>query len=195
MTTHLSPNSRLAGFALTASLFLLPMAGHAAQFDTVLLEKSTLGFGFKQMNVGMDGSFKKFAAAVNFDPAKPEAAKASLEVDISSIDTGSDEGDDEVAGKLWFDTNAFPTARFVSTSFKALGNNRYDITGQLSLKGRTLAVTAPTTVTLQGKTATFAGAFTIKRSDFAIGEGAWADFSTIANEIQIKFQVLAASGK
>ena len=29
------------------------------------------------------------------------------------------------------------------------------------------------------------------RGYFAIGEGPWADFGTVANEIQIKFHVLA----
>ena len=195
MNTRPIDKRRLAGLALTASLLLLPALGNAAEFSVVQTDKSTLSFGFTQMNVGMDGRFKQFAAAVNFDPAKPEAAKANLEVDLASIDTGSEEGDEEVAGKLWFNTRTFPTARFVSTSVKPLGGNRYDISGQLSIKGRTQTVTAPTTVTLQGNSATFDGALVIKRADFAIGEGAWADFSTVANEIQIKFHVLATSGQ
>ena len=35
------------------------------------------------------------------------------------------------------------------------------------------------------------GAFVLKRADFAIGEGSWSDFGTVANEIQIKFHFLA----
>jgi len=31
--------------------------------------------------------------------------------------------------------------------------------------------------------------------DFAIGEGQWADFGVVANEIQVKFKVLASGGK
>ena len=52
-----------------------------------------------------------------------------------------------------------------------------------------------TTVTVQGEQATFDGSFVIKRADFAIGEGDWADFSVVANEIQVKFKVLASGGK
>jgi len=183
----------LTALSLT-TLLALPTLGHAVEFNAVQADKSNIVFAYKQMGVGMDGRFKKFAAQLNFDPAKPATAKATLDVDLASIDTGSSEANDEVAGKQWFNTKAFPTARFVSSSVKALGGNRYEVAGQLTIKGRSQAVTAPTTVTVQGNTATFDGAFTLKRADYAIGEGPWADFGTVANEIQIKFHILA-SGK
>lgn len=184
-------------FALLAlsTALVLPTLAQAAEFTKVQADKSTIVFGYKQMNVGMEGKFKKFAVQLNFDPANAASAKAVLDVDLASIDTGFAEGDDEVAGKQWFNTKAFPTAHFVSSSVKPLGSNRYEIAGQLTIKGRTQAVTAPTTVTIQGNNATFDGAFVLKRADFAIGEGQWADFGTVANEIQIKFHILATSGK
>lgn len=184
----------IALLSLTTTLGL-PMASHAVEFNAVQADKSTLVFGFKQMNVAMEGRFKKFTTQLNFDPAKAASAKVVLDVDLASIDTGSSEGNDEVAGKLWFNTKAFPIAHFASNSVKVLDGNRYAVTGQLTIKGRTQLVTAPTTVTIQGNNATFDGTFVLKRADFAIGEGAWADFSTVANEIQIKFHVLATSGK
>ena len=194
MTHPITRRSSIAGLALASGLALslsLPTLVHAAEFGSVQSDKSTLTFAFKQMNVGMNGKFGKFDAKLAFDPAKPESAKASLDVDLASIDTGTD----EVAGKLWFNTKAFPTARFVASSVKPLGGNRYDISGDLSIKGRTQKVSAPTTVTVQGNTATFDGAFVIKRADFAIGEGTWADFSTVANEVEVKFHLLATASK
>jgi polyisoprenoid-binding protein YceI len=184
----------IAVVSLAAALGL-PVASHAAEFSVVKADKSTLAFGFKQMNVAMEGRFKKFTTQLNFDPAKTASAKVVLDVDLASIDTGSSEGDDEVAGKQWFNTKAFPAAHFVSSSVKPVDGNRYEVAGQLTIKGRTQLVTAPTTVTIQGNNATFDGAFVLKRADFAIGEGPWADFGTVANEIQIKFHVLASSGK
>jgi polyisoprenoid-binding protein YceI len=180
---------------LLVAALSLPGLATAVEFKSVQTEKSTLAFAFKQMGVGMDGHFKKFSAELSFDPAKVASAKASMDVDLASIDTGSDDGNGEVAGKQWFDTKAFPTARFVSSSVKALGGNRYEVAGDLTIKGRTRPVSAPTTVTVAGNTATFDGAFVIKRADFAIGEGPWADFGTVANEIQIKFHLLASGGK
>ena len=43
-----------------------------------------------------------------------------------------------------------------------------------------------------GVPAVFEGAFVLKRADYGIGEGMWADFGTVANEVQIKFRLVAA---
>jgi polyisoprenoid-binding protein YceI len=145
------------------------------------------------MGVSVDGQFKKFSSQLSFDPAKPTAAKAIVDVELASVDTGAPEGDEEVAGKQWFNTKAFPTARFVSETVKPLGGNRYEVTGQLSIKGKTQPVVVPATFTPQGNSGVFAGAFTIRRADFAVGEGAWAKFDTVANDVQIKFRITALS--
>ncbi len=186
---------RLIGSLGLAAALVLPTFAQAVEFKTVLADKSAINFTFKQMNVGMDGHFKKFSTQLSFDPANAANAKVSLDVDLASIDTGTADGNTEVAGKPWFNTQAFPTAKFVSSSVKPLGGNRYEVAGQLTIKGKTQPVVAPTTVTIQGDQATFDGSFVIKRADFAIGEGDWADFSVVANEIQVKFKVLASDGK
>jgi len=186
-------NLRVAVLVLMG--LVLPNAASAVEFGAVQNDKSTLAFGYKQMGVSMEGRFRKFAVQMSFDAARPGAAKAAIDVDLASIDTGSSEGDDEVAGKLWFNTKAFPTARFVSKAVQPLGGNRYEVSGTLTIKGHTQNVSAPFTFAPQGGTAVFEGAFTLKRADFAIGEGSWADFGTVANEIQIKFHILASAGK
>lgn len=169
-------------------------SAHAIEYNQVQPDKSAVNFVYKQMGVAVDGKFKKFSSQLSFDPAKPTAAKTVFEVDLASVDTGAPEGDDEVAGKPWFNTKAFPTARFVSSSVKALGGNRYEVAGQLSIKGKTQEVVVPATFTPQGSSAVFDGAFTIRRADFSIGEGAWAKFDIVANDVQIKFRI-TATGK
>jgi len=171
----------------------LPLAAQAAEFNQVQADKSAINFVYQQMGVKLDGKFRKFAAKLNFDPAKPTEAKATFDVDLASVDTGAPEGDDEVAGKPWFNTKAFPTAQFVSGPVKALGGNRYEVAGKLTIKGKTQDVIVPATFTAQGNTGVFDGAFTIRRADFSIGEGAWAKFDIVANDVQIKFRITATS--
>lgn len=180
--------------ALLAGLALLTSA-HAAEYTAIDTGKSSLNFVYKQMGVPVDGRFRKFAAHISFDPARPAAARASIDLDLASIDAGSAEANEEVAGKAWFNTKAFPQARFVSTAVKALGGNRYEVSGRMTIKGRSQDIAAPFTFTPQGSGAVFDGTFVLKRADFAIGEGVWADFGTVANEIQIKFRFLASAGK
>jgi polyisoprenoid-binding protein YceI len=171
----------------------LPFTAQAAEFNQVQTDKSTITFGYQQMGVKMDGRFKKFAARLNFDPAKPTAASASFDVDLASVDTGAPEADEEVAGKPWFNTKAFPTAQFVSGAVKALGGNRYEVAGKLTIKGKTQDVVVPANFTAQGNSGVFDGSFTIRRGDFSIGEGAWAKFDIVANDVLIKFRITAAS--
>jgi len=171
----------------------LPLAAKAAEFNQVQTDKSAINFVYQQMGVKLDGKFRKFAAKLNFDQAKPTEAKATFDVDLASVDTGAPEGDDEVAGKPWFNTKAFPTAQFVSGPVKALGGNRYEVAGKLTIKGKTQDVVVPATFTAQGNTGVFDGTFTIRRADFSIGEGAWAKFDIVANDVQIKFRITATS--
>ena len=178
--------------ALALGAALAP-AAHAIEYNQVQADKSRIGFGYKQMGVAMDGRFKKFASQLSFDPAQPANAKATIDVDLASIDTGTAEADAEVAGKQWFNTKAFPTARFVSGTVKPLGGNKYEVGGQLTIKGKTQDVVVPATFTAQGNTGVFDGSFTIRRGDFAIGEGAWAKFDIVANDVLIKFRITATS--
>lgn len=181
-----------------AHAVLLAVAVHAAnaaavEYKQVQADQSAIDFSYQQMGVKMDGKFKRFAAQLNFDPAKPAAAKAALEVELGSIDLGSGEADQEVAGKAWFNAKAFPTARFVSSNVKALGGNRYEVAGKLTIKGQTQDVVVPATFAAQGNRGVFDGTFTIRRGDFSIGEGAWAKFDIVANDIQIKFRITSTS--
>lgn len=166
-------------------------AAHAVEYRTVLPKQSRIGFEFRQMGVPVKGGFSRFAAQMAFDPAKPEAARAQIEIDLASIDAGSPEANDESAGKLWFDRSAYPRARFVASQVRALGGNRYELRGALTLKGRSREMAIPVTYTPGKGAAAFDGSFVLKRLDFGIGEGMWADVATVANEVRVSFRIAA----
>jgi len=179
--------------ALFSALAFASSAAHAVEYTQVQADKSQIRFGYQQMGVSMDGTFGQFTSQLRFDPAAPETAAATIEVALASIDTGSEEGDEEAARKTWFNTKDFPTARFESTAVKALGGNKYEVAGKLTIKGTTQNVVVPATFTPQGTTGVFDGTLTIKRGDFSIGEGAWKAFDIVANDVVIKFLITAAA--
>jgi len=179
--------------ALLALPMLVCLSASATEFNTVDADHSSLVFVYRQMGVPVDGRFRKFSAQISFDPARTNAARAVIAIDLASVDTGSAEGDDAVAGKSWFDSKAFPVARFVSSAIKPLGGARYQVTGSLAIKGHTQEISAPFTFSAQAGKAAFDGSLTLRRADFAIGEGEWSDFDTVANDVQIKFHILAVA--
>ena len=183
---------KIRTLALTAAALLAGTA-HAVEFNQVDAGKSSLAFSSKQMGVPVPGSFKRFTSQITFDPAKPTAASTTLEIDMASIDAGSKDANDEVVGKQWFNAKTYPTAKFVSTGVKALGGNKFEALGKLTIKGQTRDVVAPFTFKQDGAMGVFDGGFVLKRMEFGIGEGPWSDVSAVANEIDIKFHVVATS--
>jgi Uncharacterized conserved protein len=179
--------------AIGALAALFALSAQAGEFNQFLPAKSAISFIATQMNVPVEGSFKRFSGQLDFDPARPAAARATLDIDLASIDAGSEEANDEVAGKLWFNTRQFPRARFVATSVKALGGKRYAVSGNMTIKGRTRVVATTATFSQVGGNAVLDGSFVLRRADYAIGEGMWAAFDTVANDVQIKFRLVAAA--
>lgn len=182
-------------FIATLALALAVPLAHAAEFNQVQSQQSSIGFKFQQMGVSMDGRFRKFSSQIAFDPAQPAQARVSFAIDLASIDTGATESDEEVAGKRWFNIASFPSANFVSSGVKALGGNRYEVSGRLDIKGRSKDIVVPATFTQQGKSGVFAGGFTVRRADFAIGEGPWAKFDIVANDVNVTFRITATAVK
>jgi len=182
-------------FAALAASLVLATSSIAAPLQGVQLDKSSITFRYKQMGVSMDGKFGKFASTLSFDPAKPEQASATIDIDLASIDTGSGEGDDEVVGKPWFHTAAFPKAVFVLKQMKATAPNVYEASGTLSIKGRAREIKFPVKYVAQGAKGQLSASFTLARADFAIGEGVWSKFDVIANDVLVNFQLTVQAGK
>jgi len=172
--------------ALALALVLVPLSAPAQQ--KVIAAQSAIRFVTRQMNVPVEGQFKRFDATVAFDPKKPEATRAEFEVDLASIDLGNAEGEHEAKGKPWLNVAAFPKARFVASSVKALGGNRYEAAGTLTIKGASQNVVAPFTLAEAGGVRTVEGQFPMKRLQYKIGEGAWAETDTVADEVLVKFK-------
>jgi polyisoprenoid-binding protein YceI len=150
--------------------------------------KSFIRFVTKQMNVPVEGQFKRFDATVAFDPAKPDATRAEFEVELASIDLGNEEGETEAKRKAWLNVDAFPKARFVAESVKQIAPGKYTASGTLSIKGASQQITAPFTLAEGGGARTVEGQFTLKRLLFRIGEGPWADTDTVADDVLVRFR-------
>lgn len=181
-----------SGIVIAAS-FLAPSTPALA--DNVDHARSQISFVSKQMNVPVDGHFAKFTAQVTYDPKKPAASKAEIEVELGSVDTGSSEANIEVGKKSWFSIAAFPSAKFVSSSVKPLTQDKLEVKGNLSIKGISREVTFPVTVKTAGGSNTFEGAFPLLRLQYKIGEGAWSDTDTVADEVQVRFRIVTTGNK
>lgn len=182
---------RSAVFATALGLGTLGQT-HAATFTTLDTEKSKVTFGYSQMNVDMTGGFSEIKATeLNFDPSNPDAAKVKLEIALKGVDAGNTDANNELAKNEWLNTAAHPLATFTSKKVTATGENKFEVLGDLSIKGKTRELTIPVTLKQDNNSGIFEGQFKFQRADFGIGEGQWKDFSIVADNITITFSLVA----
>ncbi len=174
---------------MSTVLSMLTTTGNALEYNQLIPEKSQITFVSKQMGVAVTGEFKKFSADVALDPQNIAHAQAKIYVDIASIDTGNVPANQEALGANWFDITHFPTAKLQTINIKALAPSKYLATTKITIKGKTTDFAIPLTLTENAGVATIDGSFILRRRDFSLGEGSWADLETVANEVQVKFHL------
>jgi len=163
---------------------------YAVEYTDVNPTASTISFTYDQMGQEVYGTFGTYSATLNFDTQNPAAASTILTIQLPSINAGSDDANTELPKPGWFDMTTYPVGTFTSTHITDLGDNRYLFSGNLTLKGQTRPVEVKVALKEQSGIGIFDGEFVLKRDDFRIGAGEWAD-SVVSNAIVIKFKMVA----
>ncbi|MGC4061858.1 MAG: YceI family protein [Aquabacterium sp.] len=172
------------------ALFALTVSHHSHAADQALVPaQSEITFVAKQLGVPLNGRFKTFTAQSAFDPKAPQTSKIAFQVDLGSATVSAD-ADSELGKPDWFNTAKFPKATFQSSAVKALGGGKFEVAGKLAIKGNARDLIVPVTLAQAGGLSTFTGTFPIKRLDFKVGDGDWADTSVVANDVQVKFKIV-----
>lgn len=173
------------------SLAMMLLASSGASAQSVLIDKSEIRFVSRQMGANVEGRFRKWKANVDFRPKDLARSKAEFTIDLGSIDLASEESEIELMRPRWFDTAKFPVATFQSTAMKDLGNDRYEVAGTLTLKGKSQDETIPIEVRRDPAGNSVAtGEFAIKRLEFNIGGGPWADPAVVADEVLVRIRMV-----
>ncbi|MFF5479450.1 YceI family protein [Streptomyces sp. NPDC012935] len=109
---------------------------------TIDAAHSTIGFTVRHaMVTNVKGKFLDFSGSLQLDGADPAASKASIDVKMDSIDTGSADRDGHLKSADFFKIDEFPTMTFRSTKAESLGGDDYRITGDLEILGTTKSIT------------------------------------------------------
>jgi len=142
------------------------------------LEPSHTHVSFQVSHLGLSqtpGLFRQVAGPVSFDDKNVEASSVTIAIDTASIDTVNEQRDADLRGPDWFDAQKCPKITFVSRSVRKVGEGQYVISGDLSIKGKTLPVDFATTLTnrtvnpfVKLPMVGFVGEGRIKRSAFGL---------------------------
>ena len=173
--------------ALALALFTAP----AFAADYVQAPGSTLVFAGKYQGEVFTGAFPGFATRLSFDPKQLATARLEVAIPLASATTSNADYDGELRGNAFFNSTKFPQATYSASKFRALGGNRYAADGTLSLRGVDKPVTLEFTWT-PGAKPVLAGKASVKRLDFGVGGGDWADTTLIPDAIAISTRVVFA---
>jgi polyisoprenoid-binding protein YceI len=179
---------------LIFAVILFVHASVSAQTTTWKNDKmhSKLTFTVTHLLVSdVDGLFKNFDVTIT--TTKPDFSDAmfDLSADAASINTEVEMRDNDLKSANYFDVATYPKITFRSTSIMPDGQNRFKLTGNLTMHG----VTKPVTMNLwfrgttenpmsKKKDAGFKLTGNLKRSDFNIGSK--TSSAMVSDEIEIK---------
>lgn len=88
----------------------------------------------------VEGTFKIFDGTMEHSKADFSDAKVNFSVDVNSINTDSERRDGHLKGDDFFNAEKFPQMKFVSTAMKPLGNNKFQLSGNLTIRDVTKPV-------------------------------------------------------
>ncbi len=153
---------------------------------------SSVTFSAEQEGQSFEGRFESFRAAIRLNPADISDAEIHAIIDMASVDAGDADRNSSLPTSDWFKTRSFPTATFRSAQVRQISEGRYEATGELTIKGISQPVSLPFDLMIEGNTATASGSLELDRTDFNVGEGAYADDAWIGYPVSVSVKISAS---
>ncbi|MDQ3711207.1 MAG: YceI family protein [Acidobacteriota bacterium] len=133
--------------------------GFAAKFaDTKLTAAETTGsydidakhsyIGFRVTHMGLaevPGAFRDFSGSINYDGKDVSKSSVNFTAKVTSVDTGVAPRDEHLRKADFFEVEKYPDMIFKSTKVEKKGD-KWEVTGDFTLKGVTKQITIPFTV-------------------------------------------------
>jgi polyisoprenoid-binding protein YceI len=142
------------------------------------------------------GRFNDVTTTGTIDPDNPEASAIGVSINVASLNTHNAQRDNDLRSSYFLELDKYPTLTFQSTSIEPAGQDRFTMTGDMTIKGITQPVTFrvlrygeindPT----MGHRAAYSAEGEINRKDFGMTFDMLADGKMIvSHEIKLMVEV------
>ena len=161
---------------------------------------SRIGFVARHaMVTKVRGSFNDFVGSGYVDLDDPARSHLALTIKAQSIDTRNADRDAHLRSNDFFDMERYPDITFVSTDVERIDDATYRVTGDLSMKGVTKAVSVDFEYTgsaidpYQNLRIGFEGRATVNRKDWGVNWNAALETGgvLVGENIALEFEVSA----
>jgi polyisoprenoid-binding protein YceI len=153
---------------------------------------------FSAKHLGMmtvRGHFAGVSSTADIDPDQLEKTRVEVTIQAASIKTHNAIRDNDLRSPNFLETEKYPVIVFASTDVEAAGQDRYAVTGDLTIKGNTRSVTLQMTRLgefndpAMGHRIGYSGHTKINRKDFGLSFNAMLDGRlVVSDEIEIMLE-------
>jgi polyisoprenoid-binding protein YceI len=147
---------------------------------------------FSARHLGMmtvRGHFAEVATTADIDPEHPEKSSVTATIQARSVRTNNEVRDNDLRSEHFLDVEHYPEITFHSTQVEPAGENRYMLTGDLTIKGNTRPVTLEVTnygefndPGMMGHRIAYGARTKINRRDFGLTFNAVLDGRLVVSE-------------
>lgn len=147
-----------------------------------------------------DGGFTKFGGIVEVVESDVTKSRVRAAIDMNSTFCDAEDLTEHLKSPDFFDVAKFPEATFVSTAIvkkvptevrePGKGDEKYEVTGNLTLHGVTKSISFPASITMTESEVAVAADFAINRKDFGILYPGKPD-NLIKDEVALKLDLHA----
>jgi polyisoprenoid-binding protein YceI len=172
---------------MIGGLLLAPAAVQAATYQVDPVH-STGVFSVHHFGAGyVWGLIGRPTGTFDYSANDPAQLAFSVKAPLANLTTENAMRDRDLKGPNWFNVAKFPTIDFKSASAKKIGDDTYQVTGDLTIHGVTKSVSITMKMTGSGKDPQgnfrrgFETTFTVNRNDY----GLTADAGLVGDEVRI----------
>jgi polyisoprenoid-binding protein YceI len=171
---HVSPlkEQRMTRFLVAAFSLLGLLAGPLSAGGELSLtsKNTTITFVGTKPGGKHDGGFKELTGSAACDGKDPTSLKITVEIDMNTLYSDNNKLTNHLKSPDFFGVKSNPKAKFVSTKVEKAGDE-YKITGELTMCGKTNALTFPARITLNDGDVTIASNFKLDRTQWGMTYG------------------------
>jgi polyisoprenoid-binding protein YceI len=165
---------------------------------TLDLAHTRIGFSARHaMVTKVRGQFNEFTGTAHLDAENPSNSKVDITIKVASIDTRNADRDAHLRTNDFLAMDEFPEITFSSTRVEQAGENKFDVTGDLTIRG----VSKPVTVNFELNGGAqdpwgnfrvgFDGHATINRKDWGVNWNAAMEAGgvMVSDKVNLEFEV------
>ena len=155
---------------------------------------STVGFEALVAGDATMGQFGDSTVTAVLDKSAVERSSIVALVNTAGTTSDNPQVQASLPGPEWFDVEAFPEARFASTSVSVNETGDFSITGQLTIKDVSTEISFPMSVIDENGQRFANGQFSIDRRDYNIGMDSQSSDEYVGFDVTIHFRFELSSG-